>query len=380
MTFAPRLSQLARQCVALLIAAVLLTSCETWRGIANVPLPIGPGNGRDNYTIYVQMPNVLTLNVNSRVRVADVYVGTVRAIELKNWIATLTLDLQSNIKLPKNATARIGQTSLLGSQHVELAAPQVPSPEFLHSGDTIPLKNSAAFPTIERTLASIGTVLHGGGISNLESIATEVNNILDGNAEPIRAFLGKLDVFTAQLNEQRTNLTRAIDSTNRLLTIAANRDQTLERVLTDLPPLIKHLADQRIVLADAVQALGRFSKVTDETFSRSRSNFEQNLKLLQRPLRQLGIAAPDLPAALKIMLTAPFPLDNVPKVVRGDYINVSPTIDLTLSALDNGFLTGTGLSGTLRALEQSWGRMPDTMIPDVRFTPNPADVPPERGE
>jgi len=380
MTAELRRFQVLRRCVALLIIAVALTSCGTWRGVANVPLPIGPGSGPDKYTIYVQVPNVLALNVNSRVRVADVYVGTVRAIELKNWIATLTLDVQSDVRLPKNATARIGQTSLLGTQHVELAAPSHPSPEPLRNADTIPLQNSAAFPTLERTLASIGTVLHGGGISNLESIATEVNNILDGNAEPIRDFLGRLDTFTAQLDAQRGELTRAIDSTNRLVTIAASRDQTLERVLTEFPPLIKHFADEQNRIADAVEALGRFSKVTDETFSQSRANFEQNLHFLQRPLKQLGIAAPDLPTALKVMLTQPFPIDVVPKVVRGDYLNVSPTLDLTLSGLDNGFLTGTGFSGALRALEQSWGRDPATMIPDVRFTPNPADAPPQRGE
>ncbi len=49
----------------------------------------------------------------------------------------------------------------------------------------------------------------------------------------------------------------------------------------------------------------------------------------------------------------------------------SLTVDLTLSAIDNGFLSGTGVSGMLRALEQAWGRDPNTMIPDVRFTPNP---------
>jgi phospholipid/cholesterol/gamma-HCH transport system substrate-binding protein len=380
MTAASTYCQIARRCAVLLIAAIVLTSCGTWRGVANVPLPGGPGSEPDHYTIHVQMPDVLALNVNSRVRVADVYVGTVRAIDVKNWIATLTLDLQSSIKLPKNATARIGQTSLLGTQHIELAPPQDPSPELLHNGDTIPLRNSAAFPTIERTLASIGTVLHGGGISNLESITTEVNNILEGNAEPIRAFLGKLDVFIAQLNEQRQSLTRAIDSTNQLLTIAVKRDQTLNRILTEFPPLIQHFADRQNTIAETVEALGRFSKVTNESFSQSRANFEQNLKLLQRPLKQLGIAAPDLPTALKIMLTVPFPIDAVPKIVRGDYINVSPTIDLTLSAVDNGFLTGTGFSGALRALEQSWGRDPATMIPDVRYTPNPADVPPERGQ
>ena len=72
------------------MAAVVLTSCG-WRGIANVPLPVGPGTGLGSYTVYVQMPDTLALNTNSRVRVADVWVGTVRDIELKNWVATLTL-------------------------------------------------------------------------------------------------------------------------------------------------------------------------------------------------------------------------------------------------------------------------------------------------
>jgi phospholipid/cholesterol/gamma-HCH transport system substrate-binding protein len=61
-------------------------------------------------------------------------------------------------------------------------------------------------------------------------------------------------------------------------------------------------------------------------------------------------------------------------------VNISGTFDFTLSSFDNGLLTGTGFSGALRALEQAWGRDPATMIPDVRYTPNPADLPPERGE
>jgi phospholipid/cholesterol/gamma-HCH transport system substrate-binding protein len=372
------------QVLALLTAAVVLTSCGSWRGIANVPLPGGPGSGPDHLTLHVQMPDTLALNVNSRVRVADVYVGSVRSIELKNWVATLTLDLQPAVKLPVNATAKIGQTSLLGTQHVELEVPPNPSPQLLKNDDTIPLENSSAYPTTERTLASIATVLRGGGIPNLEVIQNEINNILTGRADQIRDFLGKLNTFTAELNQQTADITRAIDSTNRLLTIVANNNQTLDRVLTEFPPLIRHFADTRDLLADAVVALGRFSDVTGESLSEARANLTQNLQLLQRPLKQLERAAPYLLGALKLILTAPFNIDGVKKVVRGDYINLSLNVDLTLSALDNSVLTGTGLSGALRALEQAWGRDPNTMIPDIRFTPNPNDVPGgpyvERGE
>jgi phospholipid/cholesterol/gamma-HCH transport system substrate-binding protein len=380
---ADKFGRIARRATALLAIAIALTSCG-WRGIANVPLPGGPGSGSNKMTIYVQMPDTLALNVNSRVRVADVYVGRVRSIELKNWVATLTLDLEPNIKLPENALARIGLTTLLGSQHVQLDPPPDPSPQPLKNGDTIPLKNSSAFPTTERVLASIATVLRGGGIPNLEVIQTEVNNLLSGRADHIREFLNKLDTFTDELNQQRNDITRAIDSTNRLLTIVANRDATLDRVLTEFPPLIKHFADTRDLFADAVEALGRISRAADAALGPSSANLHTNLQNLQRPLKQLGKASPYLIGALKGIPTAPFHIENVPKAVRGDYINVSLMVDLTLSALDNGVLTGTGVSGMLRALEQAWGRDPATMIPDVRFTPNPHDAPGgplvERGE
>ena len=204
---------------------------------------------------------------NSKVMVADVPVGTVRAITIKNWVATLTLKLRKGVALPKNATAKVGQTSLLGSQHVELAAPPSPSPQLLINGDTIPLQNSSAHPTAEQTLASLAMVLRGGGIPNLEVIANEVDNIVTGRADQIDAFLRKLDTFTAQLNQQRGDITRAIDSTDRLLTYVAHQSDVLDRVLTELPPLIKYFADQRDLFINAIDAAGRFSDVADKTLS-----------------------------------------------------------------------------------------------------------------
>jgi phospholipid/cholesterol/gamma-HCH transport system substrate-binding protein len=377
---ARRIAQLIRhralQGLALLVAALVLSSCG-WRGISNVAIPGGAGTGAGTYTIYVQTPDTLAINGNSKVMVADVFVGTIKNIQLKNWVATLTLGLDKSVKLPKNATAKIGQTSLLGSQHVELAAPPNPSPELLKDGDTILLKNSSAFPTTEQTLASLSLILRGGGIPNLEVLQNEVYNIFNGRGDQIRAFLGKLDTFTNQLNQQRDDITHAIDSTNRLLVYVGSRADVLDRVLTDIPPLIKYFAnkDYQQHLINAVDSVGRLSQAADKYLSEARAPLHTDLQALQCPLRELGRASPDLIGALKLILTQPFDIDSVPKVVRGDYMNVSLTLDLTYSAIDNAFLTGTGLSGALRALEQSFGRDPETMIPDVRYTPNPNDAP-----
>ena len=118
---------------------------------------------------------------------------------------------------------------------MELAAPPSPSPQLLTNSNTIPLQNSSAYPTTEQTLASLAMVLRGGGIPNLEVIANEVDNIVTGRADQIHAFLRKLDTFTAQLNQQRDDITRAIDSTDRLLTYVAHQSDVLDRVLAGVP-------------------------------------------------------------------------------------------------------------------------------------------------
>ena len=364
----------AWQGLALMLVALVMSSCG-WRGISNVPIPGGPGSGDGSYTIYVQVPDTLAINGNSKVQVADVFVGSIRAINLKNWVATLTLGVDKKVKLAKNTIAKIGQTSLLGSQHVALVEPPNPSPELLKNGDTIPLKNSSAYPTTEQTLASLSLILRGGGIPNLEVLQNEIYNVVNGRGDQIRAFLGKLDTFTRQLNEQRDDITHAIDSTNRLLVYVGGRSDVLDRVLTEIPPLIKHFADTKNLLINAVDSLGRLSQSTDQYLSEARGNLHTDLQALQCPLKEFGRGASYLIGALKLILTQPYNIETVPKLFRGDYQNISLTLDVTYSSIDNAFLNGTGLSGALRALEQSFGRDPETMIPDVRFTPNPNDAP-----
>ncbi len=362
------------QALVLLMVALTLTSCRDWRGIANVPLPGGPGSGPGSYTVYVQVPDTLALNGNSRVLVADVFVGAVDQIELKNWVATLKLKLNKDVHLPRNATAKIGQTSLLGSQHIELAAPPDPVGE-LKDGDTIGLNNSSSFPTIERTLAGISLLLHRGGLSDLETITTEFDAIMGGRAEQIRAFLDKLDTFIGSLNDQRDDITHAIDSTNRLLGYFSEHNDAIDRVLTDFPPLFKYFNAQQAIFINAIDGLGQMGRATNEQIAPARGDLNKVLTSMQCPARELRKASPFIPDLLQVMITAPYHVDGAFKAVRGDFINSSLVVDLTFASIDNAILTGTGFSGMLRALEQSFGHDPEKMIPDVRYTPNPASAP-----
>ena len=358
-------------------AAVRVDVVRNWRGIANVPVTGRPGHGSGPMTIYVQMPDTLALNVNSRVRVADVFVGTVRAIELKNWVATLTLGIETAFRLPRNATARIGQTSLLGSQHVELAAPPDPSPEPLKNGDTIPLKNSSGHTP---TPNDAGQHRHHAQWRRHPQPRSDTDGDLQHPERTRRPDSGVPRTgwprSPTSSTSRRDDITRAIDSTNRLLAIVAKQRHPGPGAHRS-PPLIKHFAESRDQFADAIEALGRISRPPTKRWPPSSDNIAHQPAAAAAAAEATGSRRHrSCIEALRLLLTAPFPIEHRRrKLIRGDYINVSLTVDLTLRPSTTSILTGTGFSGCVRALEQSWGRDPATMIPDVRFTPNPNNAP-----
>ena len=97
------------------------------------------------------MPDVQNLERNSRVRVNDVTVGTVTNIALQGWHALVTMTIDGGVDLPANATATIGQTSLLGSIHIELAPPTGSAPQGkLKNGSLIPLSSGGCL-SVDRT-------------------------------------------------------------------------------------------------------------------------------------------------------------------------------------------------------------------------------------
>ena len=124
--------------IALALVATVLSGCA-WRGLNSLTLPGTEGSGAGSFEIQAQLPDVSTLQENSRVRVGDVNVGTVTKIERQGWHALITMTLNGDVELPANAVATVGQTSLLGSAHVELAAPGGVAPQGRLRGGSLPI-------------------------------------------------------------------------------------------------------------------------------------------------------------------------------------------------------------------------------------------------
>jgi phospholipid/cholesterol/gamma-HCH transport system substrate-binding protein len=123
-------------------------------------------------------------------------------------------------------------------------------------------------------------------------------------------------------------------------------------VLDTLEPGLKVLADQRTQLVTLLQALDELSGVAVDTVDKSKADLVADLKALTPTLQKLAEAGTNLPNALQLLFTYPFP-DAAVDGIKGDYTNLYADIDLNLGTIvDNlgssrqGLLPGVpGLDG-----------------------------------
>ncbi|WP_370500431.1 virulence factor Mce family protein [Mycolicibacterium sp. jd] len=343
---------------ALVLAGVLLaTGCAQWRGLNSLPMPGTQGRGEGSFLIEVQMPDVSNLEPNSRVRVGDVSVGTVTRIDRQGWHALLTVTLDGDVNLPANSTAKLGQTSLLGSLHLELAPPvDEPSQGRLAAGSLIPLSHSGSYPTTEETLAALSSVLNGGGLGQVQDITEAFSTAFRGREQDLRSLIGQLDTFTADLDDQTPDIIAATDSLNQLASKFAARQPVLDRALETIPDALVELNRQRDDLVNAADQFAKFSALTVDTVNQTKDNLVAQLQQIGPVLESLANAGPSLTRSLSLIPTFPFPNETIENWQRGDYANLTAVVDLTLSRIDAGLFTGTRWEGDLTELEMQWGR------------------------
>ncbi|WP_285034227.1 MCE family protein [Mycolicibacterium sp. lyk4-40-TYG-92] len=356
------------------LTAISMSGCG-WQGLNSLPMPGTEGRGPGAFEVQAQLPDVMTLERNSRVRVGDVNVGTVTRIERQGWHSLITMTLNGDVDLPANATVTLGQTSVFGSPHVELAAPAGEPPQGrLHSGSLIPLSSASSYPSTEQTLSALSLLLNGGGIGQFQEITKEFSTAFAGREADLKSVIQQIDQFIGTVQAQTGDIIDAIGSLNHLAGQFAEQKPTLDAALKTLPDALQVLKDQRSQLADALDRFGKLSALTADAVNQTKDNLAQELKDLGPVLESLANAGPALTRSLSLLSTFPWPKETITNAFRGDYVNLTMIVDLTLSRIDNALFTGTRWEGNLTELEMQWGRTIG-QIPSPYTAGNPLIIP-----
>jgi phospholipid/cholesterol/gamma-HCH transport system substrate-binding protein len=324
--------------------SVLLAGCQ-FGGLNSLSLPGTAGHGSGAYQITVEMPDVATLPQNSPVMVDDVTVGSVSGIQAEqrsdgSFYAAVKLALDKNVVLPANATAAVAQTSLLGSLHIDLARPKdKPATGRLVEGSRIAESHTGRFPTTEEVFSALGVVINKGNVGALEEITDETYQAVAGRQSQFVDLVPRLAELTAGLNRQVNDIIDAVDGLDRFSAILAHDKDNLGRALDTLPDAVSVLNQQRGHIVDAFAALKKLATVTSHILSKTKVDFAEDLKGLYSVVKALNDSRKEFVTSLQILLTFPFPNFGIKNAVRGDYLNVFTTFDLTLRRLGETFFT-----------------------------------------
>jgi phospholipid/cholesterol/gamma-HCH transport system substrate-binding protein len=369
------------------------TGCA-FHGLNSLPLPGAVGRGPDADIYHVELANVITMESNSPVMIDDVVVGSVGAMKVKDWHADVEISVKRNLVIPANVEASIGQTSLLGSMHLELNPPLgQPGVGRLRPGATIPLSRSSTYPSTEQTLSSLALVVNGGGLGQIGQIIHNFSAALSGNAGAVRDLINRFDTFVGTLDEQRNNIVASIEALDHLAgTFAAQRDVVTEALRT-LPPALDVLIRERPRLTAALDRLRVFSNTANGLINDTQADLVRNLKNLEPTIKGLADVGPPIDTAIAALTPFPFTQNFIDRAIRGDYFNLHVNLDLTIPKLKSGLFLGTHwgqlneqlvpapgdppyLQYTLDPLHGGFGPRPGPQAPPPPGPPQPPGVPP----
>lgn len=376
-----------RRAGVLATAGLLLAGCQ-FGGLNSLNMPGTKGHGKGSYNIWVQVPDVATLPQNSPVMIDDVTVGSVSGVQAVQrpdgtFYALLQLSLEGDVDLPANAIARVAQTSLLGSQHVALAEPEdTPPIGRLSEGSEILLTNSDRYPTTEEVLASLGMVVNNGNLGALQDVTEEMYAAVVGRTEGLNTLIPRLAELTGSLEQQTGDIMAALDGLNRFSgKLAANKEH-LGNALESLPGALGVLNENSGVMVDAFTALGRMGEVAARVLSETKEDFVADLIDMYPVVKSFADNADNLVGALPIILTFPFTSYYIKNAVRGDYLNVFVTFDLTLRRLGETVFTTSALDPNMQHLSEVVNP-PDYLIGAMANlsgqAANPFEIPPKNG-
>ncbi len=291
----------------LLGMAMVLTGCDF--SVYSLPLPGGAKIKGPSYTVTVEFADVLDLVPKSTVKVDDVTVGTVEKVWLDGYVAKVRIKLPKSLELPDNERATIRQTSLLGEKFVSLSAPagsEQPRGK-LDNGEIIPLSRTTSNVEVEEVLSALSLLLNGGGVAQLQIITQELNKALTGNEPAIRSVLTQLNTFVGTLDQNKERIVTAIAAVDALAKKLNAQKATLATAIDSLPKSIATLDKQRAALVKTLQALATLGNTATRVITASQKDLVANLQSLYPILTKLAEAGENLPKALELLFTYPFP-------------------------------------------------------------------------
>jgi virulence factor Mce-like protein len=237
----------------------LLTGCAA--GLDRLPLP-APEAGGQSYALTAVFSDALNLPAKAKVKLYGADIGEVDAIRARNFTALVNMRIRADVPLHVGATAELRSATPLGDVFVAIKpdSRQASDGPLLRDGDTIPLKSTAAAPTVEELLSSMAMLVNGGSVRHLVSIVNGAGRAVGGRGEKVGLLLKQSRTLLSRMTARSQQLNTALRRTSELAADMVARRDTLDDSLTAAAPAMAVIADNTTRLADLADSVARITR------------------------------------------------------------------------------------------------------------------------
>jgi phospholipid/cholesterol/gamma-HCH transport system substrate-binding protein len=231
---------------------------------------------------------VLNLPLQARVLIGADQVGEVSSITTSHFKADLTLTIRSAIRIPRGTTAQILFVDPLGDEFIQLYPPRGGSRgSYLSNGSVLPERQTSSAPSIADTLAALGALLNGGGLNQLQTIVTNINEALGGHQQQIQHIINDLSFTATALNANQGDVDNALASLATLSAQLAKGDATIASGIDTIGPAISVLSSENQDFQNLLTATNNLSAVADSIVTTSSSSILATIRQLYAVVNQM---------------------------------------------------------------------------------------------
>ncbi|MCR8896880.1 MCE family protein [Gordonia sp. GONU] len=320
-------------------AAIAVTVGLSGCSVGLQDLPLGAG-GRNSFDVTAELITADGLVSGADVRHGQQIVGRFTDMRLEERHAVITMTISDSTDLPANTALEVELPSALGTPFVRLSEPADPQGR-LTEGSHLSLSDTGVGPQIESTLAALGNILGGSGVSQLQSVMSSLNTAFENRSDKVGDLIDTLNRLLARSSRYTDDFNAAMAAAADVSELLVAQQQTVDDFLGQVPQAVTVLAAQRDQIAKLMSQTTRLAtnvaaitRGRQETLDHLVGDAEQMVKSLSAFNTEVGSTLDNVNAFMT----------NFDRAIRGDYLVFDGSLDIP-GGIDKILTGGVLLAG-----------------------------------
>ena len=256
----------------------------------------------NTYEIEARFTDATGVLNGDAVKIAGVAIGKVTSFRVQRGEAIVTMEINGDVEIPDNSTARINFLNLLGQRVVNIEPSENPSSEKLDDGDVLPIDQTIPALDLSVVFNNLRPLIQSTNPDDINTVARAVLKVFKGRESDFARILGNLGGLTSELADKDQRLARLIVDLDKLTKTLNGRSTSIRKAFREFTLFMETLAEATPRIERVVDQLNTASVKFGGVVTRNRSNLDQELR--------------DLKLLLDIVNEELGPLDRVAKNLK----------------------------------------------------------------